>query len=83
MIVPIPHGADPRSPAMLHRINAALTKPGSTLPAQGLAPQVIVDAWTAESLGEAIKRAIAAGHDWTSTAEHLAGAMSLKLEDAR
>ena len=47
--------------------------------AQGLAPQLICEAWTAESFGEAIKEAIAAGTDWTSTAEHLACAMSLRL----
>lgn len=64
---------------MIDRLNAINAETQRLWASQGIAPQLIVEAWTAESLGEAIKAAIASGHDWTSTAECLAEAMSLKL----
>ena len=88
MIFPIPPNAHPHSVAILHRINAALAKPGSTLLAQGLAPQLIVDAWTADDLGLVISEAFHDCNDmdgphWPTVARKVAEAIGMRLEGTR
>ena len=87
MMISIPLNSPPRSAALLHRINAALSKPGSPLSAQGIAPQLIVEAWTAADLGLVISEAFHDCNDmdgphWPTVARKVADAMGFALQPA-
>jgi hypothetical protein len=87
MMISIPANSSPRSGALLHRINAALSKPGSPLSSQGIAPQLIVEAWTAADLGLVISEAFhdsddLHGPDWSDVARKVADAMGFALQPA-